>query len=314
MQNEFKFNQVNTQKSTETVDSSLLRALQHRLRAFGPYLYLMPALAMVGGLLLYSAVQTVIVSFTDWDLITAPQFIGLQNYIDIVRDPTFGQAFGNTLYWTGGSLLLPVGGGLLLAVLLENLPGQHVLKVLIYLPATLAAVVVSTIWSYIYALHGIANEALHSIGLAALEQAWLVKAPTNTFAMILASTWRGLGPSMVLFLVGLQTIPVEIVEAAKIDGAGGWNLFQRIKLPLLRPIAAVVVTMSVINSFTTFDIVWVMTHGGPGTASATLAVTMYRQAFVLWKMGYAAGVAVILSLIVLAFSATYLRPMFKRNV
>ncbi len=124
MQNEFKFNQVNTQKSPRRSIRRCWRALQHRLRAFGPYLYLMPALAMVGGLLLYSAVQTVIVSFTDWDLITAPQFIGLQNYIDIVRDPTFGQAFGNTLYWTGGSLLLPVGGGLLLAVLLKICPAS----------------------------------------------------------------------------------------------------------------------------------------------------------------------------------------------
>lgn len=306
-----KFNQAGTQHSSRP--SAQPFSWQSWLRLAEPYLYLIPALALVGGLLLYSAVHTIIISFTDWDLITQPRFIGIQNYAAIFRDPSFSRAFVNTLYWTGGSLLLPVCGGLLLAVILENLPGQGVLKILIYLPATLAAVVVSVVWSYIYALNGVANETLRSIGLAALAQAWMVKAPTNTFAMILASTWRALGPSMVLFLVGLQTIPVDIVEAAKIDGAGGWTLFQRIKLPLLRPIAAVVVTMSVVNSFTTFDMVWVMTQGGPGHSSETLAVTMYRQAFIQWKMGYAAGVAVILSLIVLIFSITYLRPMFKRN-
>jgi multiple sugar transport system permease protein len=184
---------------------------------------------------------------------------------------------------------------------------------MIYLPATLAATVVAVIWSYVYSNNGVLNEGLRWFGLDSLTQPWLVHAPTNTLAMIVTSTWRLLGPSIILFLVGLQTIPTELIEAAKIDGAGGWTLFRRMKLPLLRPITTVVVTMSVINSFTTFDLVWIMTQGGPGRSSETLAVTMYRQAFVMWNMGYAAAVAVILSSIVLVFSITYLRTTFKRH-
>ena len=286
---------------------------QALFRKAEPYLYLLPALLLVGGLLLYSVAHTVAISFTDWDLISPPRFVGLQNYIDAIRDPTFTRSFTNTLAWTVGSLLLPVGGGLLLAVVLERIPGQRVLKTLIYLPAILSTTVVAAIWSYIYSNNGVLNETLRWVGLDALARPWMVWAPTNTLAMIVASSWRALGPSMVLFLVGLQTIPAEIIEAAKIDGAGERLLFWRMKLPLLRPITAIVVIMSVIQSFMTFDLVWVMTQGGPGRSSETLAVTMYRQAFIMWRMGYAGAVAVILSTIVLVFSISYLRATLKRS-
>ena len=314
-------NQVSTEPHRNEVPvTSLGRApletptrAQAVFRKIEPYLYLLPALLLVGGLLLYSVAHTLAISFTDWDLITPPRFVGLQNYVDAIRDPTFTRSFSNTLIWTGGSLLLPVGGGLLLAVLLERIPGQRVLKTLIYLPAILSTTVIAAIWSYVYTNNGVLNETLRWAGLDALARPWLVWAPTNTLAMIVAASWRALGPSMVLFLVGLQTIPPELIEAAKIDGAGERTLFWRIKLPLLRPITAIVVIMSVIGSFMTFDLVWVMTQGGPGRSSETLAVTMYRQAFIMWRMGYAGAVAVILSTIVIAFSIFYLRATLKRS-
>ena len=128
---------------------------QALFRKIEPYLYLLPALLLVGGLLLYSVAHTLAISFTDWDLITPPRFVGLQNYIDAIRDPTFTRSFSNTLIWTGGSLLLPVAGGLLLAVVLERIPGQRVLKTLIYLPAILSTTVVAAIWSYVYTNNGV---------------------------------------------------------------------------------------------------------------------------------------------------------------
>jgi ABC-type sugar transport system permease subunit len=317
MDNKGKLEFVRHAQPAAAVVSSGHRAVPSRsrvlFRKLEPYLYLLPGLLLVGGLLHYSVLQTFGVSFTNWNLISPPEFTGIDNYINVVRDPTFVRSLTNTLMWTGGSLLLPVAGGLILAVFLERIPGQRVIKVMIYLPATLAATVVAVIWSYVYSNNGVLNEGLRWFGLDSLTQPWLVHAPTNTLAMIVTSTWRLLGPSIILFLVGLQTIPTELIEAAKIDGAGGWTLFRRMKLPLLRPITTVVVTMSVINSFTTFDLVWIMTQGGPGRSSETLAVTMYRQAFVMWNMGYAAAVAVILSSIVLVFSITYLRTTFKRH-
>jgi ABC-type sugar transport system permease subunit len=116
----------------------------------------------------------------------------------------------------------------------------------------------------------------------------------------------------VLFSVGLQAIPIEPLEAAKIDGASGWQTFRLIILPLLRPITTVVITLAVINSFKVFDLIWVMTQGGPYRSSETLVVTMYRESFVLFNLGKGAAIASLLSVIVLAFSALYLRQMFRR--
>jgi multiple sugar transport system permease protein len=183
--------------------------------------------------------------------------------------------------------------------------------VAIYLPHVLAATVVGVVWQYILANEGVLNQILTDIGLGDLTRPWLALSPTNTYAMIATSAWRGLGSSMVLFLVGLQMIPTNVVEASRLDGAAGWRLLWDIKLPLLKPMSAVVVLLAVANSFTTFDLVWVMTQGGPFRSSETLAVTMYRQAFVTWDLGYASALAVILSAIVLLFSVFYLRTMFR---
>ena len=130
--------------------------------------------------------------------------------------------------------------------------------------------------------------------------------------MIAAFTWQGLGPTMVLFLVGLQNIPREPIEAALVDGAGRLRLFWHVTLPLLRPITAVVVGISLINSFKVFDLIWVMTQGGPYRSSETLAVTMYRESFVSFHVGYGAAVAVVLTAIVWVVAVFYLRAMFRR--
>lgn len=131
--------------------------------------------------------------------------------------------------------------------------------------------------------------------------------------MLAAYTWQTAGTNMVLFSVGLQTIPTDPVEAAKIDGANGWQTFRHVILPLLAPITAVIITLAVVNSFKVFDLIWVMTQGGPYRSSETLVVTMYRESFVLFNMGYGAAIASLLSLIVLLFSAVYLRQMFRRE-
>jgi multiple sugar transport system permease protein len=284
-----------------------------RLAAVHSYLYVLPALLLVAALLLYPVIYTVAISFTEWDLVTTPQLVGLEQYRSVASDPAFVQSFANTLLWTAGTLILPVLGGLLLAVWLERLPGQRVWKVAIYLPHVLAATVVAVVWQYVYANEGVLNQALRDVGLGGFVQPWLALSPTNTYAMIVTSAWRGLGSSMVLFLVGLQMIPSNVVEASALDGASGWQQVRDIKLPLLKPITAVVVLLSIANSFTTFDLVWVMTQGGPFRSSETLAVTMYRQAFVTWDLGYASALAVILSSIVLAFSIFYLRMLFRRE-
>ena len=286
---------------------------RRRLSRFGDYLFLAPAVLLVGGLLLGSVVFTTAISFTEWDLIGPVEPVGLDQYARIASDPTIRQSMINTVAWVVGSLALPVLGGLLVAVFVDALPLQGLWKMVIYLPVVLAPTVSSVIWKEIVAFDGPLNAVIQAFGLPHPGFAWLSEPYLNTAVMIVTSTWRALGPAMVMFLIGLQTIPRETIEAAMLDGANRWRIFRLVKLPQIRPITVVVVTMAVINSFTTFDYVYVMTSGGPYQSSETLAVTIYRIAFREWQVGYASALAVVLAIITLAFSGVYIFRAMQRS-
>lgn len=279
----------------------------------GDYGFLLPALLLVGTLLLASGVFTFVISFTSWNLIAAPEPVGLENYGRVFTDPSTQSSLRNTLIWVIGSLLLPVLGGLLLAVFLESVPLRGLWKAIIFLPVVIAPTVTGVIWKQIYGLEGPLNQFLGSVGLESLQQEWLTDTPLNTYVMVVTSTWRTIGPAMVLFLVALQTIPRDSIEAALLDGAGPVRMFISIKLPQIRPILVVVVTMAVVNSFATYDFVWVMTQGGPYQSSETLAVTIYRLAFSQWQVGYASALAVLLSAVTLVFSIVYIWRGIERQ-
>ena len=278
------------------------------------YLYLLPMVALVGVFLLYPAADTVWTSLTDSTGLGTAKFVGLDNYVNLVKDSAFKTSFVNTLYWVAGVLVLQVGLGLLIALVLSSTAFGRVLKGVFYLPATISAAATGVIWFFVFSPdQGILNSFLRLIGLGGLAHSWLVaNPPLNSWAMIGAFTWQGLGPTMMLFLVGLQSIPREPIEAALVDGATGFRLFWHVTLPLLRPMTAVVVGISLINSFKVFDLIWVMTQGGPYRSSETLAVTMYRESFVSFHVGYGAAVAVLLTAIVFVVSIFYLRAMFRR--
>jgi ABC-type sugar transport system permease subunit len=278
------------------------------------YLYLVPMVGLVGVFLLYPAADTVWTSLTDSTGIGSAKFIGLDNYVNLIHDSAFKTSFVNTLYWVGGVLLLQVGLGLVMALVLTSTALGRVLKGVFYLPATISAAATGVLWFFVFEPdHGILNSFLRVVGLGGLTHSWLTaNPPLNTWAMIVAFTWQGLGPTMILFLVGLQSIPRDPIEAALVDGATGFRLFWHVTLPLLRPMTAVVVGISLINSFKVFDIIWAMTQGGPYRSSETLAVTMYRESFVSFHVGYGASVAVLLTLIVFVLSVFYLRAMFRR--
>jgi ABC-type sugar transport system permease subunit len=282
-------------------------------RVSAPYLYLVPMVALVGVFLLYPALDTIWLSFTRWDGIHAPVFNGLHNYTTFTTDPAFSTAFVNTLYWVAGIMLLQVGLGLLLAVVINASPLGGLFKRIIYLPHTISGAAIGVLWFAIYIPgQGMLNSALRFAHLGSLQHDWLTDPPINTFAMILAGIWQGMGPTMILFLVGLQHLPRDPLDAARIDGAGAIQMFRYVTLPLLRPMTVVVVAISLINSFKVFDIVWVMTQGGPYRSSETLAVTMYRESFVSFDFGYGASVAVLLTAIVFIVSVPYIRSMFAR--
>lgn len=289
------------------------RAWSRLVRAGTPYLYLAPMVAIVGVFLLYPAVETIRVSFTQWDGIHAPVFNGLQNYLQFATDPAFIASLLNTLYWVAGILVLQVGVGLLLAVVVNASLLGGLFKRVIYLPHAISGAAIGVIWYSIYIPgQGMLNSALRFLQVGSLAQHWLTNPPLNTFAMIVAGIWQGMGPTMILFLVGLQNLPRDPLDAARVDGAGAIRLFRYVMLPLLRPMTVVVVAISLINSFKIFDIVWVMTQGGPYRSSETLAVTMYRESFTSSQYGYGAGIAVLLTVIVFIVSVPYIRSMLGR--
>ena len=292
--------------------SKVARRRLRRRRATG-YLYLLPMVALVGVFLLYPAVKTIWVSLTDADGTSAGSFVGLDNFSRLFKDPAFRTSVRNTLYWVVGALILQVGLGLALAVVLSNMRAGGWFKRLFYFPYALSGAAVGVIWFYIFNPdNGLLTSFLNAVGLDSLTTRWLADPPINTFAMIFAATWQGLGPAMVLFLVGLQNLPREPIEAARVDGAEGMRLFWHITFPLLRPMTAVVVAITMINNFKVFDLIWVMTQGGPYRSSETLAVTMYRESFVSFSVGYGASVAVVLTAVVLVLSIFYLRSMFRK--
>lgn len=278
------------------------------------YCYLLPMVALVGVFLLYPAVKTVWLAFTSATETSAGTFIGLGNFSQLIHDPFFWASARNTVYWVIGGLVLQVGLGLVLALVLSGMRSGRWLKSLFYLPATLSGAAVGVIWFYIFDPdQGLLTIFLNAAGLHTLTTRWLANPPVNTFAMIFAAMWQGLGPAMILFLVGLQNLPRAPIEAARVDGAGGLRLFWHVTLPLLRPMSAVVVAITMINNFKVFDLIWVMTQGGPYRSSETLAVGMYRESFVSFSVGYGASIAVVLTIIVIVVSVAYLRSMFRRT-
>jgi multiple sugar transport system permease protein len=267
---------------------------------------LLPAVVLVGGWLLWPFVRTAYLSLMDYKGIGTPEFVGIDNYTKLVSDPILSDSFRNTVLWVIGTLLLPVGLGLLIAVLTFELTGGALYRLPFLLPYAISGTAVGVMWEFMLRSNGALNSMLELIGLEGLTRSWLLRAPVNTWSMIVAATWQGVGVSVLLFLIGLQVIPRDPIEAARLDGADGWRLFRDITFPLLRPMTIVVVGISLVNSLKTFDVIWVMTQGGPARSSETLAVTMYRETFLLFRHGYGSAIAVVLSVIVLGVSWLYL--------
>jgi ABC-type sugar transport system permease subunit len=269
--------------------------------------FLGPGAAVVVLVLYLPVFYTVYLSFTKYSGLGTPEFTGLTNYVALFQDPVFGTSLFNTLLWVVGSLLIPVGIGLVVAYLSFGLKGAAWLRVPFLIPYALSGVAVGIVFSFVLQNDGALSQALTFLHLPGAETRWLQEAPLNTIIMILAASWQGIGVNALLFTVGLQSIPKEPLEAARVDGASGWRLFRFMIWPLLRPSTTIVVGLSIVNSLKTFDIVQAMTQGGPNRVSETLGVTMYRDTFSNSDYGLGSAVAIFLSVITVAASVIYLR-------
>lgn len=266
-----------------------------------------PAVLFVALMLYLPFLWSVFISFTHYEGSGTPRWAGLANYSRLLDDPVLATTVRNTALWVVGTLLLPVGLGLLIAVLTYNVRGGTWMRLPFMLPYAISGTATALAWGFVLQDKGALNSLLATLHLPGAHTSFLQTAPLNTIVMILAQTWQSLGVNLLLFVVGLQSIPKETIEAAKVDGAGGWTLFSRVIWPMMRPLTAVVVGLALVAGLKTFDIVWIMTQGGPGRSSETLSITMYRDAFVSGDYGYGAGVAVLLTVVGMAVSLLYLR-------
>ena len=280
------------------------RAARRRIEfylAISPWL--LGLLFFTGGPILAS----VYFSFTDWNVLSAPRWVGLDNYVELLTvDPIFWVSLFNTAFYTVGHVPLTFAVALCAALLLNQpVPLIPFFRTVYYLPTVTAGVAVSILWLWIFNPEfGLVNYALNMVGIQG--PGWLSSKEWAKPALIIMSAW-GFGEAMVILLAGLQGVPVHLYEAAKIDGANPLQEFRHVTLPMLSPVMFFVLIVSIIGSFQVFTNVYVMTKGGPADATLMYVLQMYFKAFSDLKMGYTSAMAWILFAIILAFTLLQFR-------
>ena len=286
--------------------NSLVNILKNK----SDYFYVLPAAILVAVFFITSIFYTIYISFFSWDGISDKIFVGLKNYIVLFQDPNFLISIMNTLIWVFLSLIISLVLPLLLAILIINSVNSKLFKNIFYFPSTLSATVGGMIMVAMLSKYGI-PQLFGFLGFKELVRDWLAVPYINTLIMILMGSWQGIGMNMILFIVGLRNIENSQIESAKIDGAKTLTLYFRVIFPALKPTTIIVLLMSLVNSFKVFDIIWVMTKGGPYRSSETLALTMYTEAFIRSNYGLGSAVSVLLSIVILFVAYFNLKNTFK---
>lgn len=289
-------------------------------RVAKPLLFMAPAFLVYIFIMVYPMIYSFILSLHEGqiaDLSNARlKYVGFQNYADLLfRDPVFWVAIKNNIIWMVWSLTIPVIMGLFIAIILNRkFRGRILYRGLLYAPSILSFVAAGLIWGWI--LHptmGFLNMFLNSIGLQQLASNWLSDQRTALFSTFMANTWREMGFPMIIFLGGLQMIPNEIYESVKIDGASSFRTFWSITLPLLRETSIVVISLTMIGSMKVFDVIYIMTNGGPARSTQVLATWMYMKSFTYFQIGSGTAVAWLLLVIVSFITIPYILYMTKRS-
>ncbi len=273
-----------------------------RIRLFRrvePYLYLLPTIL---GLILFSAgavVASFLMSFTRWELVSAPEWIWLGNYASMLRSELFWEVFWNTLEFVILSVPLSVAGSLALALLVNSqLKGVTFFRTAYFLPVVSSMIAVALVWSWIFnPEYGLLNYFLRVL-FGIQGPAWLYDTAWALPAMVVVTVWKSLGYSMIIFLAGLQGIPRHLYEAATVDGANAWRKFWHVTLPMLSPTTFFILVITLINAFQVFEQTYVLTKGGPANATLTLSYYIYQNAFQFFQMGHAAALSYVLFAII----------------
>lgn len=249
---------------------------------------------------IYPIIQNLTLSLHDWDGISPKMtYVGLRNYWQLFQDPRFYQSLSNNIKWLLFYLIIPTLFGLGLALLLnQKLKGKGIFRVIFFLPYTIMPVAVASVWRWLYEPNnGLLNRVLNFIGLGKFTQVWLGDPNIATYSIMLAALWWTTGFVFVLYFAGLKNVPVELVEAANIDGASYWQTFNSVVFPMLLPSTIVILALNGISAMRVFDIIYTLTRGGPGYATDVLATQMYDVSFNRLQMGLGSAVAILLLLL-----------------
>jgi raffinose/stachyose/melibiose transport system permease protein len=270
----------------------------HWKKAIFPWVLLAPSFALLLLVISGPVVGTVWLSLTDWNGIAKPQFIGLGNFVELLRDRVFYASLGNTVKWMVVFLTVPIFLSLIIAVLLSKVTrGQMLYRALIFTPYIISTVVTAKIWQWIYNPYVGINFIFEQWGLDTLASIlWLGHEKITLYAVAFADSWHSLGFYIVLFLVALHQTDRSLEEAGRVEGANPFQIFWHIILPQLRPTIILIYMLTMIWSFAAFDYVFIMTQGGPGSASELLATYMYKLAIYQYEPGYASAVAMTMGL------------------
>ena len=280
-------------------------------------LFLTPALLLFGLLVLTPIVVAAYSSFFNWNGFGAPTtFVGLDNFRRLLADDIFTGDLQRALLLVVLSVGLQLPFSLALAMLLNQpLRGRRIYRMLFFAPYVLSEVVTAVLFTMIFSPNqGLANQITRVIGLGDLGATWLADPETVMYSLFLVISWKYFGFHTILYLAGRQSIPPELHDAAAIDGAGPWQAFRRITLPLLGPTIRLSVFLSILGTIQLFDMVWVLTGGGPIRSSETLAVTMFQEGFKRFHVGYASAISMVIFLISLGFGLLYQRFVLRRDL
>ncbi|GII64044.1 sugar ABC transporter permease [Sphaerisporangium krabiense] len=276
--------------------------------------FLMPALALLGIFFLYPLVKTVDLSLNEFSRTGTMRFVGLDQYRLLAGDPDFFGSLKNTFLITliGSGMLFPPAMAIAWA-LSQRIHGERFFRFVVFAPVVLSVAVVSLMWKFLYhPTLGLINPALKSMGLGALAKTWLGDPATALAAVTFVSVWHGIGIWIVLLCAGFERLPTDVLQAARIDGAGEWRVFRSIMLPMMRDLLRMLAILWVVQSLQTFAFVYILTGGGPFGSTDTVGTLMYRVAFDRADFGYAAAIGVVLVAVMLA-AAKILDKVMKRD-
>ena len=268
-----------------------------------PYIFITPTLLIFLVFVAFPILYSAVISLFKWNGISEPVFRGIRNYLRLLEDRVFWISLQNTVNFTIGVVPLSMVIGLLAALGLNRpkLPGRAALRAIYFLPFVISAVATATTAGWIFGdTFGVINKMLVELGMKKVQ--WLTNRHTAMLTVIFVTVWVRLGFCMLIYLAGLQSIPPDLVEAAKVDGATRWRQFRHITLPLLKPTTFLLIVLNIIYSFEVFDMVFVLTNGGPGYATTVLTVFIYNSAFQTQSVGYASAIGIVFMAIIMTIT------------